>query len=337
MNLELNQANKQLVWDFWQQLDSSNAAGAEAIARRAMAGDSAWHGPQPIPDLNGAEAFAGQFWQPMKHAFSGLNRISHMFFGGASSGRADGTNDDRMWVGGTGLFNGRFVNDWLSIPASGEDVSIRWGELCCVEDGRITETFILLDIVDLLRQAGFDVLPPSRGKDGIYPPPRQDNAVYLASQSASESQKTLDLIREFIFDGLNVYDQENLKSMGLADYFPPDIKWYGPGGIGACYGLEEFENLHQRHWLHAFPDRAVQDLDCLFAEGAYTGGAGWNGVLATHSGQYLDCAPTHGQIGVTGLDFWRREGDQFIENWVFVDMIHLFRQFGVDLMARIHS
>jgi predicted ester cyclase len=98
--------------------------------------------------------------------------------------------------------------------------------------------------------------------------------------------------------------------------------------------LAEFENLHQKHWLHAFPDRAVQDLDCLFAEGAYTGGAGWNGVLATHTGRYLDCPATGKRIGVNGLDFWRREGDRFTENWVFVDMLHLFRQFGVDLLTR---
>ena len=77
----------------------------------------------------------------------------------------------------------------------------------------------------------------------------------------------------------------------------------------------------------------MQDLDCLFAEGAYTGGAGWNGVLVTHAGRYLDCPATGKRIGVNGLDFWRREGDKFTENWVFVDMLHLFRQFGVDLLA----
>jgi hypothetical protein len=38
---------------------------------------------------------------------------------------------------------------------------------------------------------------------------------------------------------------------------------------------------------------------------------------------------------VNGLDFWRRRSDLFIENWVFVDMLHLFRQFGVDLLGRI--
>jgi predicted ester cyclase len=36
-----------------------------------------------------------------------------------------------------------------------------------------------------------------------------------------------------------------------------------------------------------------------------------------------------------GLDFWKLENDMYVENWVFVDMIHLFRQFGVDLFDRI--
>ncbi|MFN9938635.1 MAG: ester cyclase [bacterium] len=81
----------------------------------------------------------------------------------------------------------------------------------------------------------------------------------------------------------------------------------------------------------------MQDLNALIAEGAYSGGPGWAGVLATHSGPYLDCPPTGHRIAVNGLDWWKRDGERYIENWVFVDMIHLFRQFGVDLLARAQS
>ncbi len=52
--------------------------------------------------------------------------------------------------------------------------------------------------------------------------------------------------------------------------------------------------------------------------------------------QYLDCPATDKRFVVNSLDFRRREGDQFTENWVFVDMIHLFRRHGVDLLARVH-
>ena len=123
--------------------------------------------------------------------------------------------------------------------------------------------------------------------------------------------------------------------MGMADWFHPDLKCYGPDGIGACLSFREFEQLHQAPWLVAFPDRQVQDLDALFAEGKFTGAPGWAGVLATHTGTYLDQPATGNRIEFNGLDRWKRESEQYIENWVFVDMIHLFGQFGVDLFDRL--
>jgi hypothetical protein len=32
-----------------------------------------------------------------------------------------------------------------------------------------------------------------------------------------------------------------------------------------------------------------------------------------------------------------RDGGMFTQNWVFVDMIHLFGQMGYDLMAKVHE
>jgi hypothetical protein len=37
------------------------------------------------------------------------------------------------------------------------------------------------------------------------------------------------------------------------------------------------------------------------------------------------------------MDFWRREGDLLVENWVFIDMVDLFLQLGVDLFERLQS
>ena len=336
MTMELNQANKQLVWEFWNSLEHGSPEAVIDSCRETMAPNMTWNGPDPHKSLLGPEAFTRDFWLPFRAAFSNPGRESFMFFGGRSDARKDGGPDGRMWVCGTGFFTGVFSRDWLGIPATGQEVRIRWGEFCQVEKGRITATYCLLDLVDLVRQVGFEILPPDRGVPGLWPPPKNDHAVLLDAQDEGESAATLDLIRRFIFESLNVFDEEDLKSMGVANYFHPEVQWYGPGGIGACNGLEEFEDLHQRHWLHAFPDRAVQDLDCLFAEGEYTGGSGWAGVHATHKGQYLDCPATGRRLVVNGLDFWRREGGQFSENWVFVDMVHLFRQFGVDLFDRMN-
>ena len=64
-------------------------------------------------------------------------------------------------------------------------------------------------------QAGFEVLPPSRGIDGIYPPPIANDGIMLDEQDAGASEYTLQHIRRFIFEGLNAYDQSELKSMGI--------------------------------------------------------------------------------------------------------------------------
>lgn len=334
---ELNQANKQRVWEFWQALEGAEVADFIRVASKTITQNTNIYGPDPINELQGVVGFVEGYWKPLLHSFPDLKRQTHLFMGGRSNGRIDGeiSKDGRWWVSGTGYFNATFTHDYLNIPATGDDVRIRWGECYCLEDGKVVELYFLLDLIDLMQQAGYHVLPPSRGQDGVYPPPKANDGVLLDAQNEETTAYSLDHIRRFIFDGLNNYDQTELESMGMADFFRADVQWYGPGGIGACLSLKEFEDLHQEPWLIAYPDRQVQNLTALFAEGNYTGAPGWAGVLATHTGPYLGVSATGNQIAFNGLDWWKREGEMYVENWVFVDMIHLFRQFGVDLFARL--
>jgi len=332
-----NQENKKLVWNLWAHMDASSPEVLREYGEGSLAADLVFHGHDPVNDLHGREAFFELFWAPLKRSFPDLVRKSFLFLGGKSNGRIDGdeTRDGRWWVSGTGVLSGTFSKDYLGMPASGTRVNVRWGEFCRLEGGQVREIFFLVDMVDLMEQAGILVLPPSKGKPGIYPPPAAGDGVLLGAQDAGQSQHTLAHIRRFIFEGLNRFDQSELKSMGMADFFHPSVHWYGPGGIGACLSFREFEDLHQRPWLVAFPDRSVQNLDALFAEGHYSAAPGWAGVLATHRGPYLGVEPTNVRLSINGLDWWKLQGDQYVENWVFVDMVHLFRQMGVDLMARI--
>ena len=197
--------------------------------------------------MRGIDAFVSDYWQPLLQAFPDLQRQIHVFFGGQSNGRIDGTNDGQLWVCGTGYFNATFANDYLTIPATNDEVNIRWGEFCRVEHGKIVETYLLLDLIDLMQQAGFPVLPPSRGVDGVYPPPRAKDGILLETQDERTSAHTLEHIRRFIFDALNSYDQSELKSMGIADFFNPDVQWYGPGGIG------EYAPEYARMSVHPVP------------------------------------------------------------------------------------
>ncbi len=337
MKSELNQSNKSIVWDFWQSLNTSSSEQAQGLHEAVMASNVVFNGPDPINQLNGVNAVVEQFWQPLLASFEGLTRETHLFVSGESNGRIDGdiSKDGNMWVSGTGYLHGKFVSDYLGIPATKSKVRIRWGDFYRLEAGQVVEVYCLLDYVDLMQQAGIELFPNRKGIDGVHPPPAAADGLLLDAQDGAETTESLRHIREFIYEGLNAFDENDLTSMGMADFFHPNVQWYGPGGIGACLSFREFEQNHQQPWLVAFPDRAVQDLDALIAEGAYSGGPGWAGVKGKHTGPYQDAPATGKSIDFNGLDWWKREGDVYVENWVFVDMIHLYRQFGIDLFAQM--
>jgi predicted ester cyclase len=337
MTLETNQANKKLVWAYWQQLVPGNHASLADIITGHSAPKAPWTGPHPIDRLDTAANVVARFWEPLFTAFPDFKRDTFIFFGGQSNGQISGEGDGHTWVCGLGNFTGTFEADYLTIPATREAATIRYSEFCRIANDKIAETYILLDIPDLMRQAGYPVLPPDRGVVGLWPPPQKGDGVMLEAQDPAEGEKSMRLIREMIYDGLNSFDEANLKTMGMADFFRPDMQWYGPSGIGSNRSLAEFEENHQKHWLHAFPNRRVQDLDSLFTEGRYMGASGWAGVIATHTGQYLDVPATGKTVHFNGIDIWVRDDEKIIENWVFVDMIDLYNQFGIDLFARMRA
>ena len=325
-------SNKLTITSLFESLQDPQKA---QTALTQQVGDHfTWHGPKPFKSCSSSEDWYSTFWLPFIDAFAGVSRETHMLFGGISQGKADNSPDGQSWVGATGYYEGVFSKPWLDFEPTHQVIKMRWGEFFRFENGKIVEMYTLFDIIDFLQQIDKNPLPPSHGADFVYPNPAGINGVLRDESDASETAESLRLIREFLFEGLNNFDEENLTSMGVADFFHDNVNWYGPGGIGACLSLKEFQNYHQQHWLVAFPDRKVQDLDSLFAEGDFVGSSGWAGVTSLHTGNYLSAKATGNRINFNGMDFWLRRGDKFVENWVFVDMIDLFDQFGVDLLQQ---
>ncbi|WP_299281244.1 nuclear transport factor 2 family protein [uncultured Tateyamaria sp.] len=333
MSVDPHQRNKNTARSLWAALDRDPTAALPLLRDVAH-----WHAPAPIGAQTSGPAVIEALFAPFHAGMSGLTRQTHILMAGASQAYEDGRIDAAHWVGGTGYLSGRAVAPIFGIPATDHDLRIRWADfLRFDEGGRITHAQTIWDFVDWFDQIDLPVLPRPRGAAHVFPAPTGYDGVLTGLQPGDETAATLALGRDLIFGGLNGFDESDLSSMGMARFFHPNIKWYGPGGIGACLSLSEFEVFHQQPWLTAFPDRKVMHLEGLFAEGEMLAASGPMGVVGTHSGPYLGHAATGAPIEVSGLDFWRRQGDQFTENWVFVDMIHLFGQMGVDLFARMQE
>ncbi len=317
-----NQQSKTLVWQFWQAINM-NPADVNDLLKDNCHQNIVFDGPHPINQLADPDGIAEGFWQPFYAAFPDMVRQPYIFMGGESF---DGTT----WVSSTGDFIGTFADTWLGIPASGQTAHIRYGEFCKIYDGKIGEQILLLDIPDLCVQVGLEIFPPNSGATLWIPGPQSGEGILLDEQDPADGAKSLSLVNAMLY-GLGSYDQDDKASMGQVNYWHENMLWYGPSGIGTTHGLKGFEDHHQLPWLHAFPDRKGGHHRARFGESVYACSTGWPSMYATHLGEYLGIPATGNRVTMRVMDWWQRENDLLVENWVFIDLIDLFLQFGIDL------
>jgi predicted ester cyclase len=304
---------------------ASLATDGVGAATDLFADDVHWHGPAPIDDLRSRDALVGTVLAPLYAAIPDLERRDDILLAGRW--------EDASWVVSAGHYAGTFAADWLGIPATGGLVFLRFGEYYRVEAGRIVEARVIWDMIDFMRQAGVNPLPQAAGVEIVVPGPRTRDGVRPGVVDLEGGERTHAAVLA-MFAGLGAYDGKTLESMGMERFWSPNMLWYGPGGIGSNRGVKGFQDFHQRPFLTAFPDRRGAGHKCRIADGAYVASTGWPSVLATHAGPYLGHPATGRRIGMRVMDLWRAEGTMLAENWVLIDLIDLFRQFGVDLMAR---
>ncbi|MFY7856847.1 MAG: ester cyclase [Rubrivivax sp.] len=331
--------------DVWRLLQATPGQAGAAALNAALSPSASWHVSHPLNEITGPEAVHERLWAPLQAALPDLERRTDLFFGGEWKSPPAGAvghsplevRGEGWWATAHGHYVGTFRRPWLGIPPTGEPVALRFGEFYRWEEGEdgrgvITEGRILLDIVDLARQAGLRLLPPSRGLEWLVPGPAPHDGLLLDAVDPAAAEHSMGLVLA-MFAGLFAFDGKNLDSMGMPRFWHPQMMWYGPGGIGTTRGVDGFQRHHQAPFLHAFPDRRGNGHRARFAEGPYVASTGWPSVVATFAGDYLGVPATGQRIGMRVMDWWRHDGRLLTENWVLIDLPHLMLQAGVDLLA----
>ena len=259
--------------------------------------DVLWHGPHPINAHKGAQAVLSAYWQPLLHALPDLERHDDILIAGNFNGGA--------WVGATGYYTGTFANAWLGIPANGGILNVRFGEFSRIESGRVCEVYLILDILDVLRQAGRwpRGLPLSPGVVDRVPGPSSDDGTALTKADAADSTASLQLV-EAMIKGLMRYDRQTLESMGMTRFWSQNMMWYGPAGTGSTRGLKGFEQYHQIPFLKGFSDRKGGNHVARFGDAKYTCSTGWPSIYATHNGDdWMGIPATNKKITISFFCF----------------------------------
>ncbi len=288
--------------------------------------DARWCGAHPLNEVTGMSALAA-VWRSMRAAFPDLERRDLIVVAG--------THEDRDYVGMVGHYQGNFLTDWLGIPATGGVIHLRYGELHRFERGKIASTYALIDLLDLMRQAGVWPLAPALGSEGMWPGPATHDGVRLADHDADEGRRSV-AVMQAMHRGLLDFDGVRLESMNHARYWTEDFMWYGPSGIGTTRGLRGFQAHHQIPFLTAFPDRRMGEEYICFGDGPYAATGGWPAMAATHTGGgWLGLPPTGRAITIRVMDFYRLAGERLAENWVPIDVLDVLHQLGLDVFARL--
>lgn len=330
-----NIANKRHVIDSMAALTTADPAALPALARQVYAAGATVNVSHPVNTLAGHEAITAGLWQPLRAALPDAERREDIVAGGRYR--------DSDWVGCTGRYLGTFASDLFGIPATGGVVAVRYAEGHALHEGKITTSYVFLDLLDLMRQAGYWPIAPSLGAELPWLPPATHDGVLLTPQDEARSQQTIERVLR-MHAALGEYSGQPptrpvLDQMHMVDHWHANFMWYGPAGIGTTRGLRGFEDFHQIPFLSAFPDRkGDRDLGHFIriGDGAYAVTGGWGYLQATHTGPgFLGMPPTGKRIAMRVMDFYRCDDTTIVENWIPMDVPHILLQMGVDVFGRM--
>jgi len=309
----------------------------EAGVRQSLqdvAPDCLFRHTDPFGDLQGPDAYYDAAFAPLLKAWPDLERRDYIVMAGSDEHGHD-------WVGCGGYYTGTFLNPWMDIPPTGHQVTMRFHDFYRMENGKAVEYQAIWDIPEVMMQANAWPLAPSLGREFLIPGPATQDGFVPGPHDPEKARQT----RQHIVDMLTHLKKHPTEGgpevMEMDRFWHERMNWYGPAGIGTGRGIEGFRNWHQIPFLAGMPDRG-QYLDEItyhfFGDGEYAAVTGWPNMVQTltHPG-WLGIAPSGKKITMRSLDFWRLEDGKIRENWVLVDLIHMYDQIGVNPFDRMRE
>jgi len=330
--------NKQLLAQFFAELSRADDAAISAVLSQYCHPDCRWEIFHPFNRLDGLEEAAAKFWRPLKIAFPDHeHRIAFIIAG---------EYEDRAQVSSWGHVFGNFEASWLGIPPTWGTIALRFGFNAIVRDGKIAKAYLLLDILDVMHQAGLYPLRRMPGSAGQWPFPPCDSGATALTVDPELGSRTLAIVREMQV-GLPKPKQVRTAATARSQHSPhwhENMNWYGPAGIGSSRGLRGFRDYHGALFLKAFPDRdgIVREIDgredapghyVRLGDGRFAVTGGHPSLCATHTGGlWLGLPPTGRRISMRVADWYRIDADEkIIDNWVMIDVPHILDQMGLDI------
>lgn len=289
----------------------------------------------PFETLVGADALYETVYAPLIAAMPDIERRDFIFMAGPRWSADAGGDASGDWVGLGGNIVGRFDAPWLGIPPTGKPVFMRYHEYYRLEGGQVVEMTALWDIPQIMVQAGAWPFAPQKGVEWMCPGPADGQGIRLGPQDTDGGAASVQLVWDMLHDLQRGDASAPLRQAG--GYWHPKCLWYGPTGLGTGRRPEGFQDVVLKGFRTGLSEN-VRFLNegVFFGDGDLVAFTGWPSGQALHSGDgFLGLAPTDKTFTRRSLDFWRCENGLIRENWVLVDLLHIYDQLGVDVLGHV--
>ena len=286
----------------------------------------------PFNSLTGANAYISSFVIPFQHSFKGLYRRDDIFMAGSFEGQD--------WVSSTGYYVGHFEQDWIGLKATNTLCYLRYGEFHRIENNQAVESYIFLDIPELMiacKQWPLGMGPGySRGYTGLIQGPASQDGVLKQDTDPTEAQKSYQIVTDML-------NQLATQDEAWRPYWHTNMMWYGPGAFGSFVGIDEFASFQVpfesqfEGWSGGTKNNGLTKHFTRFGDSNYTCSGGWPSLTGIHVKPFLGQSPTNERVFMRVCDWWRRENELLVENWVFVDVPHVLLQLGYNPLPTLEK
>ena len=173
----------------------------------------------------------------------------------------------------------------------------------------------------------------SRGYTGLIQGPASQDGVLKEDCDPKEGQLSYQIVSDML-------SKLATKDEAWRPYWAKDMMWYGPGAFGSFIGIDEFASFQVpfesqfEGWSGGSKNNGYTKHFTRFGDGNYTCSGGWPSLTGINVKPFLGQRPTNERVFMRVCDWWRRENDSLVENWVFVDVPHALLQLGYDPLPK---
>ena len=315
-------------------LSNARAEDTAGILAGHFAGQAVHRFYAPFEQADTPEAASEVFWTPLRQAlpdFSIQPAIS-------LQGEYEGYRHASL----LGFVVGNFIEDLVGIPPTCKLTTLRFAMNAVYDGATAIACFVMFDLLELIRLAGYFPLRPMPGSPIEWLFPLGD----FDARNDKERYDTLEIIREMqrgLPAGPAVVDRASAAAHH-SPHWAARMNWFGPAGIGSSRGMEGFRDSHGALFLRAFQDRCgiARAADgpverpghfCEIGDGNLAMTAGWPAMRGRHTGsQWLGLPPTGKEIEMRVADWYRLDQKgRITDNWVMMDIPHMLEQMGLNV------